>query len=82
MYSIRDTEFIRYDHSSGRSVNRVEIDVDTASDLPAADDIDGILLYQGSIAWDISTGDFYGMQSDGTWCRQNSSVSTNDAEEE
>lgn len=70
MYSIRDTEFIRYDHSSGRSVNRLEIDVDSASDLPAADDIDGILLYQGSIAWDISTGDFYGLRSDGTWYKQ------------
>lgn len=70
MYSIRNTEFIRYDHSSGRSVNRVEIDVDSASDLPAADDIDGILLYQGSIAWDISTGDFYGLKSDGTWYKQ------------
>lgn len=70
MYSIRDTEFIRYDHSSGRSVNRLEIDVDSASDLPAIDAIDGILLYQGSIAWDISTGDFYGLKSDGTWYKQ------------
>lgn len=29
MYSIRDTEFIRYDYSTGRNVNRVEIDVET-----------------------------------------------------
>lgn len=71
MYSIRDTEFIRYDSTAERCVNRVEIDVDTASDLPDADDIEGILLYQGSIAWDISTGDFYGLKSNGTWVKQN-----------
>lgn len=70
MISIRRTEFIRYDYSSARSIDRVELDIDSASELPTVDAFDGMRLYQGSIAWDISTGDFYGLNSLGEWYKQ------------
>lgn len=70
MISIRRTEFIRYDYSSARSIDRVELDIDSASELPTVDAFDGMRLYQGSIAWDVSTGDFYGLNSEGTWYKQ------------
>jgi len=73
MLSIIRIEFIRfisYDYTSARSLNRVELCVDSASELPAVDAFDNMLLAQGSIAWDVSTGDFYGLGSDGTWYKQ------------
>ena len=57
----------------GVSAVRVELDVDTAADLPAADSVSGYLLWQGSIAHDISTGDFYCIDSEGTWYAQDGS---------
>ena len=68
MLSIRSEEFIRYER--GLSVVRMEIDVDTAEEIPDIDGIAGIILYQGSIAWDISTGNFYGLTSSGEWILQ------------
>jgi hypothetical protein len=70
MLSIIRTEFIRYDYTSALSLNRVELCVDSANELPAANAFDSMLLAQGSIAWDVSTGDFYGLHSDGTWYKQ------------
>ena len=76
MFTIRNSEFIRFD-SQGRSVERLELDLDTSVDLPGAQNgevaVSGRVAIQGSIAWDISTGDFYGLQSDGTWCKQDGS---------
>lgn len=69
MLSIRKSEVLEIG-TSGESIERMEIDVDTASGLPAVDDFEGKLIAQGSIAWDISTGDFYGMGSDGQWVVQ------------
>ncbi len=71
MISIRNENFIKYE--SGLSVVRMEIDVDSAEELPAKDYFSGRTLYQGSIAWDISTGDFYGMTSLGEWILQKGS---------
>ena len=68
MISIRNEKFIEY--KNGLSVVRMEIDVDSAEELPAKDYFSGRTLYQGSIAWDISTGDFYGMTSTGDWILQ------------
>lgn len=48
----------------------MDIAVDSASELPANDYFPGHIIAMGSIAWDISTGDFYGMGSDGTWVVQ------------
>lgn len=70
MLSIIRTEFIRYDYTSARSLNRVELCVDSASELPAVNAFDSMLMFQGSVAWDVSTGDFYGLGSDGTWYKQ------------
>lgn len=57
---------------------RVEIAVDSASELVT--EYKGITFTQGSIAWDISTGDFYGLDSSGTWYKQGGGNSS--AEEE
>lgn len=55
---------------SNLRVERMEICVDAASDLPTVNSITGCKIAQGSIAWDISTGDFYGMSSTGEWINQ------------
>ena len=83
MFTIRNSEFIRFD-SQGRSVERLELDLDTSADLPGAQNgevaVSGRVAVQGSIAWDISTGDFYGLKSDGAWCKQDGTdASSNDA---
>ena len=48
----------------------MEIAVDSSSDLPTVTGLTGHTIAMGSIAWDISTGDFYGMGSDGQWVVQ------------
>ncbi len=75
MIKIRSERFIRFkDTESGIiSVVKAELDCDTAADLPAADGIGGRELLMGSIAWDISTGDFYVLNSEGTWYKQDGS---------
>lgn len=55
---------------SNLRVERMEICVDAASDLPTVNSIPGCKIAQGSITWDISTGDFYGMSSTGEWVIQ------------
>lgn len=55
---------------SNLRVERMEICVDAAADLPTVNSIPGCKIAQGSIAWDISTGDFYGMASTGEWVIQ------------
>ena len=71
MISIRNEKFIAYEN--GLSVVRMEIDVDSAEELPETNYFSGRTLYQGSIAWDISTGNFYGMTSSGEWILQKGS---------
>ena len=71
MITIRDSKFIKYEN--GISVELMELDIDSASELPEPDFTDGKLLYQGSIAHDISTGDFYCIDSEGTWYNQDGS---------
>lgn len=73
MLAIRESVFIKYDTENEVNIERAELDVDTAADLPSADYIPGRRLYQGSIAHDISTGDFYSMDSTGTWYNQDGS---------
>ena len=50
---------------------RAEIIVDSVTELPT--EINGNVLIMGSIAWDVSTGDFYGLDSTGTWYKQDGS---------
>lgn len=68
MIAVRKNEFIKFEDEL--SVERMELDVDTADELPEVDFLSGHRLYMGSIAWVIATGEFYAMQSDGTWVNQ------------
>ena len=68
MYWIRNERFISY--SSGRAVVLADVEMDSAADLPDVDDFDGRTLAKGSIAHDISTGDFYSLNSSGDWINQ------------
>lgn len=71
MYTIRNREFIKFKSPEKTiSIIRAEIDCDTASDLPAVDAISGTELYQGSTAWVIGTGEFYSLNSSGSWIKQ------------
>ena len=67
-YAVMSRKFLQYENEL--SVERMEICADTASDLPTVNSITGCKIAQGSIAWDVSTGDFYGLKSDGTWVNQ------------
>lgn len=55
---------------SGVSVILAELAVDTKEDLPAADGIDGRILSDASLAWEISTGEFWGLDGEGKWVNQ------------
>ena len=66
--AVMSRKFLQYENEL--SVERMEICVDTASDLPTVNSITGCKIAQGSIAWDVSTGDFYGMSSAGDWINQ------------
>ena len=74
MITIMKQIFLRYEGE--KSVERMEICVDAASDLPSAGGITGCMIAQGSIAWDVSTGDFYGMTSTGEWVNQSGNANT------
>lgn len=56
--------------STGKAVEIMEIDVSTADELPAIDFFTGSIIGQGSIAWCINEGAFYGLNSDGEWVNQ------------
>lgn len=73
-YAVMSRKFLQYENEL--SVERMEICVDTASDLPTVNSITGHKIAQGSIAWDVSTGDFYGLKSDGTWVNQSGGANT------
>ena len=72
MRRIRSEKFIGEKIVNGERLSEVivEIDCDTSSDLPTATELPGRVLGQGSVAWDISTGDFYGLNSSGVWIKQ------------
>ena len=73
-YAVMSRKFLRYENEL--SVERMEICVDAASDLPTVNSITGCIIAQGSISWDVSTGDFYGMTSTGEWVNQSGASST------
>lgn len=58
------------DTASNSALCRVELAVDSASQLPAGGSFTGRTLAAGSLAWDISTGAVYGMTSAGVWINQ------------
>lgn len=64
------TESIYSEYTGSTTLLRAHIVCDTAADLPAPTAIPGITFIIGCKALDISTGDRYRMQGDGTWIRQ------------
>lgn len=73
-YAVMSRKFLQYENEL--SVERMEICVDSASDLPTMNSITCCKIAQGSIAWDVSTGDFYGMTSTGEWVNQSGGANT------
>jgi len=71
MLSLKSSDEIAYNGSNNCA--RMDLYADTASDLTGVTTFDSIVLLAGSSALDISTGDLYRMQSDGTWVLQPSS---------
>lgn len=70
MIKIRD--FIEKTSNDGNQHIIAELMIDSASELPSQE-YAGYVLDMGSIAWDISTGDFYALNSEGTWYKQDGS---------
>ncbi len=68
MLEIINEKYLRSE--SDTIVVRAELCVDSAEELPEADGIAGRLLAAGSLAWDISTGDIYGLTGAGEWAAQ------------
>lgn len=68
MISIINEQFIRFEGE--RSVVVAELRVDSSDELPDANALSGKTLSQGSLAWDISTGNFYALKSTGEWINQ------------
>lgn len=71
--TVRSTEFVKYENN--KNYVRYEFDVDAASELAglsdAINEIDSnTVIAQGSIAWVIGDGEFYGMNSEGQWINQ------------
>lgn len=71
---IRKREVVKYRESENKGpLVRYELDCDTTSDLPTEDIIEGEEMAQGSIAWIVKDGVFYGYSSDGEWNKQGDS---------
>lgn len=68
MVSMKNKKYIRHGFSKGdRSIVEAELWVDSVSELPTADGIEGYTLAQGSIAYVIRDGGMYVLDSTGTW---------------
>ena len=65
---IRNKRFISF--NEGRAVILAEIQADSTEDFPVVNAYDGYTIAKGSIAQDISSGDFYCLGSDGVWYDQ------------
>jgi hypothetical protein len=65
---IKSESFISFD--DGTAVVVAFVEADTVEDLPAPDGIRGRILAKGSVAHDINTGDYYCLNSLGTWKKQ------------
>lgn len=70
MIKIRD--FIEKTSNDGNQHIIADLMIDSASELPSQE-YAGYVLDMGSIAWDIATGDFYALNSEGTWYKQDGS---------
>lgn len=68
MLTILKERFVSFDE--GVAVVIAELAVDTKTELPTAAGIEGRKLSPASLAWEISSGEFYGLESDGKWVNQ------------
>ena len=79
MITVMTRKHLYYD-DQGRDVVLGFIAVGSASELPAADGIPDMVLHEASGAWDISTGESYGLLN-GTWVKQPNGIPFNFYEE-
>lgn len=73
MRKIVNYEFISFKKASGDesvSLIRAVIACDTAEDIPEYNGIEGYELDMGSVAWDISNGEIYALNSEHEWIKQ------------
>lgn len=63
---------------------RVDFAIDSVNDLPTVDYKDGHVLSIGSTAWNVASGDIYGLSGSGVWIDQatSSEVTLNQQQEE
>ena len=77
MLSVRNKKVVKYrDEENKVSLVLYEFNCDTVSDLPQSEYYEGTEIAQGSIAWIIEAGEFYGYSSSGNWVKQGSSNSS------
>lgn len=68
MVSIKNKRYVTHAlRATDRSLIEAELWVDSASELPTADGIEGYTLAQGSIAYVIQGGGMYVLDSTGIW---------------
>ena len=80
MVTILKERFRSFEDS--KSVVVAELAVDAKTDLPVPSGISGRILSHGTLAWEITTGDFYGLGSDGKWVKQTTGDVYDPSEEE
>ena len=80
MVTILKERFRSFEDS--KSVVVAELAVDAKADLPVPSGISGRILSHGTLAWEITTGDFYGLGSDGKWVNQTTGDVYDPSEEE
>lgn len=68
MLTILKEKFMSF--NGERSLVIAELAVDSKTELPAEEGVEGRIISQGTIAWEISTGDLYGFGGDGKWVNQ------------
>lgn len=57
---------------NGQKTARCDITISSPTELSNLTELDGYVLMNGSIAWDIKNSDLYGLE-DGTWYKQGKS---------
>lgn len=72
MVSVRNKKVVKYREEENKiPLMLYEFNCDTASDLPQSEYYEETEIAQGSIAWIIGTGEFYGYNSSKEWVKQN-----------
>ena len=68
MVSMKNKRYITHSlRTTDKSLIEAELWVDSVSELPTADGIEGYTLAQGSIAYVIQSGGMYVLDSTGSW---------------